>query len=808
MTSSNSFATTGEAEYPLAMCRELADRFAAWFANHDYSPVPAETVLDSPLQIVQKRGRKSPAIISEFGHVLSMPPDTVVDDWGKVLRYIEDGGDSGTEKLLFPVVGIYRTPNEYIAQALDTKHPIDNILAINPELLCAVELNLSKRPAEVISHQVTELRNLAKLIQDNHVEDRDILMSMNPTVAKLMKNKKLKTLENLISRVAEDWPDKHIINNIITGFDLTGIAKPCKLFSYEPTMPSMSITQLRETSKLNNEAMLARVSSSGDSSMDLEMWNKIQEELDMGWLSGPFDSLEQLENFLGTTPHLSRRFPIRQSGKIRLIDDLSESNVNATYGGQDKLSLLDVDAMTSLIRHLEAVLGTEKGAQDLPFDIDQRWKECTSGWCGTTIDLKSAYKQLCVAPHNLWSSCITAFNPHTGRPSMFAQHTLPFGACSSVICFNRVSRLLWMLGCRIMGFLWTNFFDDFPILAPSEVAKATLTASHLFFSLLGWDIATGDKQVSFAESFSALGVTFSVGNIMKTQSFVENSAKRSKDMIDLLRALLLSKRCSAKEAETLRGKLQFMQSQTFGKVAKNLFRQLFYRKMDGFVLDDKLCATVQALISWLSTAKPRPISPKNGMASVLIFSDGACEPSNGKLPLTTCGALIIDPNCHSVSHAREVFGFEVNEKLVTHWTSYGKLQLVTEAELYAFYTAIYTWKNKIANNRCLFFIDSEPAFFSILRGTSDIDPCAEIVHSIHRLMYSVNCFSWFVRIPSKSNPADLPSRLHINEACIEYQAVAIDVIQPEILPVDSPLFTFSERGDEGNQRQSGIEKFQ
>jgi hypothetical protein len=275
-----------------------------------------------------------------------------------------------------------------------------------------------------------------------------------------------------------------------------------------------------------------------------------------------------------------------------------------------------------------------------------------------------------------------------------------------------------------------------------------------------------------------------------------------------LEALLEKQKCSQKELEVLRGKLQFMESQTFGRVAKALFRNLFYGKTDGVLISEVERRTIVALISWLNTAEPRWISPSVFSAPVLVFSDGACEPGSQSRPLVTCGALIINPNETSLTGSRQLFGFEVRKDLTDLWMKSGKRQLVTEAELYAFYSAIYNWRSSIARSRCLFFIDSEPAFFAILRGTSDVDPCAEIVHAIHRLLYSLNCFPWFVRIPSKSNPADLPSRLHINEACIEYQAVAINAVQPDVDPIDCTLFTFHERGGKGKQSPNEAAVFQ
>ena len=45
----------------------------------------------------------------------------------------------------------------------------------------------------------------------------------------------------------------------------------------------------------------------------------------------------------------TKRFPLKQGEKIRLIDDAMASGVDAAFSTFDKLKLMDVDALVSLI---------------------------------------------------------------------------------------------------------------------------------------------------------------------------------------------------------------------------------------------------------------------------------------------------------------------------------------------------------------------------------------------------------------------------------------------------------------------------
>ena len=231
----------------------------------------------------------------------------------------------------------------------------------------------------------------------------------------------------------------------------------------------------------------------------------------------------------------------------------------------------------------------------------------------------------------------------------------------------------------------------------------------------------------------------------------------------------------------------------------NLLRKLLFRHIGTKDIDENMKLVLYDLKACLSKSKPRFISPIAASKPILIFTDGACEPSDGNRPKTTCGAVLIDPNTPHAQCCTQIFGFDVRQDLVDRWLASGKQQLVTEAELYAVIAAIHTWSHVIKNRRVLIFVDSEPAMFSLIRGTSNIDTCAELVHEYIRVQYDLQSFVWFVRIPSKSNPADDPSRLHLNEAAENYKASIIEAVQPFIPDLSVPLFAFDERGEKGKQ---------
>eukprot|EP00973_Karenia_brevis_P066908 9301019-Karenia_brevis.AAC.1 len=91
--------------------------------------------------------------------------------------------------------------------------------------------------------------------------------------------------------------------------------------------------------------------SCGDEEIDRAVFSSTMEEAnnDCGWLEGPMTA-EQLTSRLGSFWIPSRRFGVRQGGKIRNVDDFSESLVNQACGLSEKVSSAGVDEIVAMIR--------------------------------------------------------------------------------------------------------------------------------------------------------------------------------------------------------------------------------------------------------------------------------------------------------------------------------------------------------------------------------------------------------------------------------------------------------------------------
>jgi hypothetical protein len=273
--------------------------------------------------------------------------------------------------------------------------------------------------------------------------------------------------------------------------------------------------------------------------------------------------------------------------------------------------------------------------------------------------------------------------------------------------------------------------------------------------ILGWDIANDSKKsMNFNELFSALGVEFDVSDLKDMGAFVCNTQKRKRQLICELREVITNKHLPSKLAESLIGKLQFMEAHCFGKIGRSYLRCI--RKFIGVFrcFEDLDSEDVSILVDWIENCEPRRVSPKAAGVTIL-FTDGACEFLN-QTKVVTCGAICFPGGATSPL----MFGLQIPDRVCKHWSSVGdKDQLVTEAELIPAVIALQLWKQFFEHRRAIIFVDSEPAKHCLIRGTSNVETCASITHQFYKLVDSLKTFPWFSRVPTYSNPADPPSRL-------------------------------------------------
>eukprot|EP00971_Amphidinium_carterae_P093834 1856684-Amphidinium_carterae.1 len=144
-------------------------------------------------------------------------------------------------------------------------------------------------------------------------------------------------------------------------------------------------------------------------------------EVKAEWITGPL-SEQELNDTLGLHWVPNHRFGIRQSNKVRVIDDFSASMVNHTAEVHEKLQLRDMDVFLTVARAWHRATQAAGGA----------WADAGSELRGRCFDFSAAYRQVTVSSTTLPRCVISVWSPLEKKPALFIMRALPFGAVGSV----------------------------------------------------------------------------------------------------------------------------------------------------------------------------------------------------------------------------------------------------------------------------------------------------------------------------------------------------------------------------------------
>ena len=217
--------------------------------------------------------------------------------------------------------GVYHTECEFVRAAVKAGHPRSLVDALPEHLDSCVDL-LAKAPP----HAVIQRRK--QWLDKWTARAAQIGLSPDPSwgledahMHKVLQSKRLQLLDEIIA--TEGYDDVNLARDIREGFDLVGTSPVSNVLPGKVTPASLHPDDVCNAASRANEALQASLGSSGDHATDVELWRKTMQEVDRGWLLGPYSW-----DALPAGHVVSHRFPLWQRDKLRPIDDYSRSGVN------------------------------------------------------------------------------------------------------------------------------------------------------------------------------------------------------------------------------------------------------------------------------------------------------------------------------------------------------------------------------------------------------------------------------------------------------------------------------------------------
>ncbi|CAL1145278.1 unnamed protein product [Cladocopium goreaui] len=308
---------------------------------------------------------------------------------------------------------------------------------------------------------------------------------------------------------------------------------------------------------------------------------------------------------------------------------------------------------------------------------------------------------------------------------------------------------------KALNLIWSCFFDDYVVFSRDEHVNNTEQSVSLLFKLLGWKFAEeGDKADGFCREFGALCIRIILDEADKGLVKFTNTAKRSMELVDTINALLTKGSMTTLEAQRLRGRMQFMDGQLFGRLGKLCMREVTNHSCDSKTsrLSGRTMDALKRFTIFLEHAEPRLIHLSTDMVWH-IYTDACYEPTSSDWQCGL-GGVLVGPNGRQVAF----FSVALNHEQLELLGSEIKKTIIFEAELLALVLAFSVWRDYIKAMSLICFVDNNSARDVAISGNGRNITANSLIEFLLKLEMSSCTTPWYARIPTPSNIADEPSR--------------------------------------------------
>ena len=747
------FPTALEAEYPKLLCDRMAECVVEQLRQ-----LGRTWTIDPSIQTLLKRQVgiqtvKTPQLLAEFSH-FSHLEEPYNDDSHKLIAAPITTGDETEQQTkrrrTTYKYGVLRSPETFLQESLKLDHPIDGESRLQHPTKQAIDFVVDNDPIQVAKERIEFIASVKRWKKELASDELSLKKTLDPTISDRHSTKNILLFKKLLE--VTDFDDTEVVDLLLRGVPLVGYQGPPKGFKEQLVPATMSEEELAASSLWRRKSLMSSSKAMTKEDQE-ELMKSATEEVASGFLVGPFSEEEMSAHFNSPNWLLNPRFVIYQgeSRKVRVIDDAKASALNCAYSSAVKLELQDADYIAAMAFQLMKRASRSRHVSG-------------QHWLGKTFDLSKAYKQLAVTENHQRFS-VVGFRYHD-KWLFYKSVALPFGATGSVYAFVRMSRAIWHVLTTGLRAVISHYFDDYPTLECASGAKVLSLAVESLLDELGWQYAKeGDKALSFGEAFDALGVNFRLERLHLGGLTLQNKSGRVDKICNMLDRIAAKGRISCAEASEVQGLLNFASGYFLTRSLRHLV-SAFLPLADVLDKPDEVAQLCRYATSVLRALGPREHGLQDEKQPIVIFTDAAWEHESA-----SAGLVICDP----ISGTRHCRAIGVPDKLVEHWRQGGIDQVISQAELFALLAVRYGYRDLMRHRRCLCWIDNEAARFTAIKSSSPSASMRAMARFICEVEISHPAFLWYERVPSFSNPADLPSRQKVRQAC---QLMQLDEVEP------------------------------
>ena len=749
------FDTSTEAHYPHLLGQRATACLVNFLAARGRKVTKPLRLHDKSTAALGRQTKKHRPLVPEYHHVKVLQAGEKPPADSKLLPPHFQGAmecDEGTNETdgqaTRPLAevqkcGIYHNPKQFLSMAEKAVHPMDSADHLEGVTKYALDF-VFKYPAHVVKLERRKNLLQAKLLGLKLAdEERALHSTLPPSLNKVLSGKNLLLWHALLEKYGYD--DMAVVPFMMKGVELVGM--PDTPACYPPMLKpaTLLVDDLQNSAVWRRKAVLGKVHQADPSHIE-HLESTALEELELGFVEGPFSSEQEVSNHLGREDWcVVRRFVLVQGAemKLRPIDDCLEAQLNQAYTVTSYLKLQDIDYITGLTLCIAEKLA---GASDGPG---------IEAWLGKCLDLSKAYKQMGIHPANRHLAVIFYHDAH-GAPKFYVANALMFGSTAAVYSFNRVSRSLWFLFNKMLAIPCGVFYDDFPMFQPCGLATDADESASQLLDLLGWKHAkTGSKAAPYQARFNVLGCTLDLTDISSGSVKLENKPGRIDRLVELLKKTSEEGTLTKHQGQVIHGLMRYACGFFSGKYLHQVCAEVM---AIGSAHSKKGPAEVRSFCDYairtLQTSRPRQIHCGFEKRPILIFTDGCWEAGFAGI-----GAVISD----LATGVKIVCSGVVPSILIETWKKSVGDFVICQIELYVMVLLRWQFSRQFTHRRTIWWVDNDSARYTTIKGLSPSPTMRLLAREFYALDADFPTYSWVERVPSKSNPADGPSR----NACAE-----------------------------------------
>ena len=621
------------------------------------------------------------------------------------------------DNILVSQFGVPRTPEDFCERAVKCGHPRGMAIHL-PEMVKKVLVDsLEMPPAELAlwrCKQLTKWTFRASQLQGAELEHK---RSMPEHMRVLLQQKRLLLFKEMLEEVG--YPDTELIPDISRGFRLMGWQKKSGVFPNCVKRPQHSVETLKQLSRGLHRSIVGQLGGDDDDDPTvLQTWDKTLEEVSKGYIwRDQHSTLDQV--------FLAKRFGlVQKAGKLRVIDDCSIGGVNGALGVVEKYKVHAIDEtaafLTWMVTHAQ-----ERGLRE--------------SISGRTYDMKHAYKQFGISCEDRELVRLAVRDPVEHQVALFGVNSLPFGATGSVGGFLRISFAVWYIGMYIFRLPWTAYFDDYTVFSRDVLADNTAKTVDSLFGLLGIEIAKeGDKASGFSKRFKSLGVEVDLTEFSNGEVRIGHTQDRRDEIGAVLGDVLKAQSVTAKQAESLRGRMHWFESFAFGNGAVKILGDLSLRGAKNVRLGPKDIKALRFLKERVLMAPPLNLTP-TCLLTWVVFTDGACEGHEDQ-KVGSIGGVLVDP----YGRVTQFFGDEPPADLMELLLKRSK-NPIYELEVMPVLVAILLWGRQFQGSQVCWYLDNEASRSAFLKAYGATEVADGLVAAFIEAEMASQIKSWFAR---------------------------------------------------------------